>query len=378
MLARRRSLKFKGVEIERTPLLVPSFSSKGFPEVTEILQYCSELIVGPILISAYDLHYQTINPPFDFASLIFLDSGGYEASKDLDLSDTGERDHTPEKWTPEFHRDVVNAWNPLVPSVLISYDHPAERLPIAGQIRRARKAATARPDMLHEILLKPETPGSKRVKVESIRRHIRAIGEFDAIGITEKEIGSSLLERMKNIALLRMALERAGIDKPLHVFGSLDTITSSLYFLAGADIFDGLTWLRYAFDEGSTLYKQNYGATLPLDTKLHVLDGICWNKNYRYLQGLQEEMRRFLGTGSFESFKFHGERLRKALETVLEEIGDGDGNKQSTKNIHQGTTTRKASGTRTKGRGKNRRSGVRRAAGRRARGVSRQGKRSRR
>ncbi len=49
---------------------------------------------------------------------------------------------------------------------------------------------------------------------------------------------------MQNIAKLRKALDKAGLNIPLHVFGSLDTVTTPLYFLAGADIFDGLTWLR--------------------------------------------------------------------------------------------------------------------------------------
>jgi hypothetical protein len=65
---------------------------------------------------------------------------------------------------------------------------------------------------------------------------------------------------MQNIAKLRNALTKAGIDIPIHVFGSLDSVTTPLYFLAGADVFDGLTWLRFAFHEGQTLYKQNYGA----------------------------------------------------------------------------------------------------------------------
>lgn len=84
MLAKRRALKVNGQEIERTPLLIPSFSSKGFPEIDKIINYCSELIDGVTLVSAYDLHYGKIKPPFDFPSLIFLDSGGYEASKDTE------------------------------------------------------------------------------------------------------------------------------------------------------------------------------------------------------------------------------------------------------------------------------------------------------
>jgi hypothetical protein len=68
MLAKRRVLKIDGQEIERTPLLISSFSSKGFPDVDKIVKYCSELIDGATLVSAYDLHYANIVPPLDFPS----------------------------------------------------------------------------------------------------------------------------------------------------------------------------------------------------------------------------------------------------------------------------------------------------------------------
>ena len=58
MLAKRRVIQRNGQEIERTPLLVPSFSSKGFPEIKKTIAYCADLIAGPMLISAYDLHYK--------------------------------------------------------------------------------------------------------------------------------------------------------------------------------------------------------------------------------------------------------------------------------------------------------------------------------
>jgi hypothetical protein len=63
MLARKRVLRLNGQEVERTPLLVPSFSSKGFPDVRKIIEYSSEIIEGPMLVSAYDLHYGKIEPP---------------------------------------------------------------------------------------------------------------------------------------------------------------------------------------------------------------------------------------------------------------------------------------------------------------------------
>ena len=325
MLAGKRSLHLNGSEVERTPLLVPSFSSKGFPEVGQIVKYSAELIEGPALISAYDLHYKEIAQPLTFASLLFLDSGGYEASKDLDLSDLGDKRHRPKGWTRDDHEAVLATWQSQVPTVLISYDHPRERLPIAQQIDRARNMAPGRTDVLREILLKPETDDQRYLSIERIQQHIHSLAGFDIIGVTEKEVGSSLLDRMKNLGRLRIALSKAGLNTPIHVFGSLDTVTTPMYFLAGADIFDGLTWLRFAYQDGRTVYKQNFGATVGLSIKAHVLDGICWNHNYRYLQELQLEMRRFLNTADYKSFRFNGELFRNGVESAIEAIGGSDG-----------------------------------------------------
>jgi hypothetical protein len=325
LLAKKRSLRLHDIEVERTPLLVPSFSSKGFPEVGEIVQYSAELIEGPALVSAYDLHYEEIAPPFDFASLVFLDSGGYEASKDLDLSDLGEKMHVPRIWSRDYHNAVLSKWVPKVPSIVISYDHPRERLPILDQVRRARDLAPGRNDVLRELLLKPETPHQIRLDIGNVTKNIHSMADFDVIGVTEKEIGASLLERMKNIGLLRLALSRSGLETPIHVFGSLDTVTTPMYFLAGADIFDGLTWLRFAYQDGRTLYKQNYGASIGLSIKAHVLDGICWDNNYRYLQELQLEMRRFLKTEDFNTFKYNGALFRSGYDSAMEAIGAADG-----------------------------------------------------
>jgi len=80
-----------------------------------------------------------------------------------------------------------------------------------------------------------------------------------------------------------------------------------LYFLAGADIFDGLTWLRYAFREGNTVYKYNSGA---LAKGIHVedykLNGQTWNDNYYYMLQMQAQMGRFTATGDYGAFQWHG------------------------------------------------------------------------
>jgi hypothetical protein len=323
MLAKRRVLKLNGQEIERTPLLIPSFSSKGFPEVAKIVQYMSEIIDGVTLISAYDLHHSEIKPPFDFPSLIFLDSGGYEASKDADLSDFGEREHLIRTWTQQMHEAELEKWSPNVATVLISYDHPKERLPFLDQVARATSMAPGKKNVLREFLIKPETPDQHYLQVPSIVENIKSLAAFDVIGITEKEVGNSIMARMQNIARIRRALTAADLDTPIHVFGSLDTVTTPMYFLAGADIFDGLTWLRFAFEKGQTIYKHNFGATaLGVTTAAHVIDARCWNHNYYYMKDLELEMRRFLIDHAFEAFKYHRELFRSAHQSTIEAVGD--------------------------------------------------------
>lgn len=321
-LAKRRAVHCGGSEVARTPLLVPSFSSKGFPDVKKIIRYAEEVIEGSMLISAYDLSHKLIEGPFDFAPLLFLDSGGYEASKEAELSDFGEREHHPLGWSEEQYAQQVANWSSLAQTIFVTYDHPNERLRVAEQIKRANSLLPKKSGRIRELLLKPERTDQRFLKPRSVIDNVDRLAEFQILGVTEKEIGASVLERMAHIAQIRLELDRAGLELPIHVFGSLDTITTLLYFVAGADIFDGLTWLRFAFKDGQTLYKQNYGALhLELNTKMHLIDGRCWNNNYYYLKNMELEMRRFLIKHDFKEFTHHSDFIRHAHTSMMEEIG---------------------------------------------------------
>lgn len=323
MLAKRRNIRLNGQEVARTPLLIPSFSSKGFPDVKDIIAFGSEFITDVALISAYDLHHNLVSGPIDFPELVFLDSGGYEASKDVELSEVLDGVHKPEPWTRAMHEAQLEKWVSRAPTVLISFDSPGEKVSLDVQIERANSMAPSQSGCLREILLKPETTNQVRLQMEEIVKQIHKLADFDIIGVTEKEVGNSVTDRMKNIARLRRALQKAGLETPIHVFGSLDTISTPLYFLAGADIFDGLTWLRYAYHEGYTIYRQNFGALhLGVTVKSNMVNPRCWSANYQYMKNMEAEMRRFLKSGDYKTFQHHSELFRKAMETVLEELGD--------------------------------------------------------
>lgn len=322
MLARRRTVERAGTKFLETPLLVPSFSSKGFPQVQKIIKTTEEVIEDILLVSAYDIRHKKVDPKsVEFATLVFLDSGGYEASKDSDLSETYEGDYVGDGWSQDFHAEVIQNWPDDKRAVVISYDHPDERLPIKDQVKRAANLTGGKPNLVAELLLKPETANQTRLNINNVVSCIDDFSPFEIIGVTEKELGNSIMARVKNIAKIRAALKKAGLETPIHIFGSLDTLATQLYYVAGADIFDGLTWLRYGYYKGQTIYKHNWGAfETGLSTVTDLVDGRCWFSNYYYLKELQEQMCRYLKNGDFKKFAYHQDLTRDAYESAIAEV----------------------------------------------------------
>jgi len=322
-LAQRRAINLKVGGSVETPILLPSFSSKAIQgeQVQNLIIYMKSVITDHLLISAYDLFYREIKKKITFPSLIFLDSGGYEASEDVDLSDMGRGWPNPRKWTREMHSEVLKKWDHVTPTILVSFDSPNARTSIENQVVRATRLFRQYPMANSELLLKPTKRSTKREKkkleIDQVLRRKHLLAGFDIIGVTEKELGRSTLERMTNVARLRLALNSIGLDTPIHIFGSLDTVSTPLYFLAGADIFDGLTWLRYAFDDGNTTYKNNYGAkNLGIAFEDFKVNGKVWNDNYYYLNRLKEDMAGYLSNRDFNSFRANADFYRTSLNLL--------------------------------------------------------------
>ena len=138
---------------------------------------------------------------------------------------------------------------------------------------------------------------------------------------TEKELGRSILERMENIARIRIAMREKDVSRPIHIFGSLDMLSTPLYFIAGADIFDGLTWLRYGYVGGLSIYEQNFGliTALPLDsTDVYTrLKRVV--SNLDELAKLRQKMANYLVDGDLkklEQFESHTGLFSSALDAL--------------------------------------------------------------
>ena len=101
---------------------------------------------------------------------------------------------------------------------------------------------------------------------------------------------------------LRDALSEIGSHLPIHVFGTITPGAVLAYFLCGADVFDGLNWLRFAYS--------SHGLRSIAET---ALDAGAWDQtdasrllqqsreNLHFLLRLQEAMRSCCKTGDFEA-----------------------------------------------------------------------------
>lgn len=322
MLARRLKLELNHLEVGETPMLVPAISSRLNLPLNELIETIEGVVEGPLLLSAYDFHYAKNFPSIKFSDLIFLDSGGYECNKEQDISDIGLYNPHPNDWSKELHESAVGKWDYQRPTVLISFDHPKYREPLSDQIQRANQLFGARNDVLKEILLKPESKGSMRVDPNSISGKIDLLSNFNIIGITEKELGYSVLERMVSITKIRRIIDDAGYTIPIHIFGSLDPVITPLYFIAGADIFDGLSWLRFFYSNGDTMYGESFGPKqFGVQVNLRRIWIAAVGSNYNYMQRMKLQMQRYADTGDFGHFGTNSTFFKGAVDDLITRVG---------------------------------------------------------
>jgi len=331
MKLKTRNLKHpSGIELV-TPLFVPSYSSKGFAleqkkggkfksEVCQAIIIAKEMLVESQLVSAYDLHYEYLLDPSEFISteLTFIDSGGYETSSSFDLSETRRCNTEHEEWNIDLLNKVIEKWQyERFPAVIVSFDDERKRKSIKEQIDEASCFFSKHKDYLHDFLIKPETSDEKYIQIDSLLNHIGYLKEFHIIGITEKELGRSIFERMIRINKIRTSLDNFKINAPIHVFGSLDPISVILYFLAGAEIFDGLTWLKYSYFQGVAMYTNNLCA---MDENIQItatdsqVKARSITTNIYYLDRLKNALVEFSNNNKFEVF----DDLHVGLGSIIE------------------------------------------------------------
>lgn len=282
-----------------------------------------------MLISAYDIGWHYLPNPQRLPappSLTIVDSGGYETALGYDFSMAYQYDYKPKRWTLKNLHRVLDSWPAHMDAVFVSYDTAESARSLRTQIDDAKRLFGRYPDQLHNFLIKPSrgAKGSVANMLGEIRAHAKSLAGFHVIGVAEKELGDGLLKRMQAVAELRRILREAALETPIQVFGALDPVTSPLYCLAGADIFDGLTWLRFGYQRQHCIYMQNYAfLNVGIDAHDDFVKSKMLSDNYAVLRELQLAMQSFATTGAFAHFGTHAERFKKAYDSLSAQLPGG-------------------------------------------------------
>jgi hypothetical protein len=278
-----------------TPLLVPSFSSRGFPQVAGLYRNLRHDLYGVCLVSAFDVSTGQLDVELaDVADLVLLDSGVYETKPIAVAADGYDPAPSASAWVRNSYRDYLRAVEPNANVLAVSFDHYG---PIEQQIELAREDFTYAPSAAADFLLKP-TSTEALLEARSIADRAGALSRFQVLGVTERELGDSLLDRCRTLIALRDALTETGAGIPIHVFGTITPGAVLSYFFCGADIFDGLNWLRFVYD----------GPELRPISEAALDDGECGQpdelrslrhsrRNLRFLRQLQDGMRSYCASG---------------------------------------------------------------------------------
>jgi len=282
--AAKRRFTVRGGHTIDTPLLVPSISSRGFDFVeTEnegtlsrtagfLRLAAPNLAGGTLLISAYDIRYgflpecealrsDALQSVYGMPALTFIDSGLYEWRRDpaVAVPEAGaSRD-----WNTLLLQETLDGLDEALDAVIVNFDIGADdntagpssfenQITVASEFFAPRRARFA-----SDFLLKPDRARRPLEVGRLTSSDFDRLGAFDIIGVAEKDLGGRIVDRLVAVAGLRDAMNREGHEhKPIHVFGALDPLFTPLFFAAGADIFDGLGWLRYAYHDGVGLYRE--------------------------------------------------------------------------------------------------------------------------
>ena len=360
MLARRTALDHPSVGRIDLPLLVPAFSSKGFALRTrgrgrsahiysEIVQDLIDFGERPstaVLVSAYDFHFRHFDAPklphapehyLRNSAIVFLDSGGYELISHFDSSEPRVFPYKPREGYGLKEYDAVlqhlTSNKAGFPLVIANFDYGTTGQSIDRQISAARTLFNRYRSCLSDFIIKPPQGKSSVVDPSKFSRNDLAnLRGFDIIGITEKDLGRDTFDRLQRVADLRYRLNDAGITAPIHVWGGLDPLLSPLFFFAGAEILDGVSWMRYAYRNGIAMERQSsaivkeIGVTAP-QKLTHLYAAL---DNLTFLEGLTIALQQWVDFDGNDFSMFHEDvredlqRAYTAMRTRIRHLGGSD------------------------------------------------------
>jgi len=288
----------------KTPLLVPSFSSTGFPFLQNMYDALAPY-VDCCLVSAYDVWRSRLRLTTEtLPRIVWLDSGGYETKTEMIADHTPDAESMQKSWNVDKLKSVVAGLPKTDMLVLVNLE-PDGLATIQDQVSAGANFFQSFPGAGKDLLIKPAPTWEDCIVPDELAPFLPSIvSSADILGITDKELGYGMQQRCTNLIGLRKALDAVALGFPIHVFGALDPLTVTIYSLCGADVFDGLSWLRYDFAGGTARYLGQSLFDEPYWQSSEVeVEGAIDRSNVHLLRQLQEELRTLAQDGDVLSLE---------------------------------------------------------------------------
>ena len=220
------------------------------------------------LISAYDIHkkelfehdsglVKSINNLRENLSIIYLDSGNYEASRKSDYASptnpNGWKKESYWKVANHIHADVIFAYDKFEPSKSIK----TAATNVCRNYLDDSTHITIRDSILCPIIHIPKGKQLDGIAGKfggSVALKVADKIQPQMIAFAERELGDGILTRMRNLHLIRDALNKRGEYLPIHILGTGNPLSIALLAVAGGDSFDGLEWCRTSSDFSGRLF----------------------------------------------------------------------------------------------------------------------------
>jgi queuine/archaeosine tRNA-ribosyltransferase len=246
---------------------------------------------GGFLISAYDIHKEkekdkliiNISQVTENSHFTLIDSGHYEKFWNND-----------KEWSANKYKSVLKD---IKIDMCFSHDVYWElKKKVNDHIQETVTNTALTASFLSDGEVIPIIHGTPENFVSIIKGVIKGI-EPQIIGITERELGSSLLERAETLSKIRKEVDKLRDGIVIHLLGTGNPASILIYSLCGADTFDALEWCKNVVDPKTghlyhftqrDLIQCNCKACLIKDIPYHVA---TMSHNLIFYEGFMSEVR---------------------------------------------------------------------------------------
>ena len=226
----------------KSPFFFPAISSiRTNFKVDEYLKLLMKIDYPGFLISAYDIDeyedsdnlIKELNEISEKSTFVLMDSGHYESFWNKD-----------DEWTfKKFEQILKKAQVDLC----FSYDIFWNDKKVSEHIKDTIKYTAMTGGIQSSGITIPIIHGIPKNFPLIVKGVVEGINP-EIIGITERELGFSLIERAETLFNIRKELAKINRDIPIHLLGAGNPISILVYSLCGADFFDALEWCKNVVD----------------------------------------------------------------------------------------------------------------------------------